>query len=110
MSAAVTAPATAAPATRSGGAKRVLPGFGLTLGYTLFYLSIIVLIPLATLLFKTFELTWAQFWKVVTDPIAVSAYKVTFGASAIAAGLAPSYLAAAAPSAPPELSGGQPGH
>ena len=85
MSAAVTAPATAAPATRSGGAKRVLPGFGLTLGYTLFYLSIIVLIPLATLLFKTFELTWAQFWTVITDPIAVAAYKVTFGASLLAA-------------------------
>ena len=84
MSAAITAPATAAPAAKRSG-KRVLPGFGLTLGYTIFYLSIIVLIPLIALLFKTFELTWAQFWKVVTDPIAVSAYKVTFGASAIAA-------------------------
>ncbi|MEG1202129.1 MAG: sulfate ABC transporter permease subunit CysT, partial [Comamonas sp.] len=72
MSAAITA-----PAARRGGAKRVLPGFGLTLGYTIFYLSIIVLIPLAALLYKTFELTWAQFWKVVTDPIAVSAYQVT---------------------------------
>ena len=72
MSAALTAPATAAPAPRRG-ARRVLPGFGLTLGYTIFYLSIIVLIPLATLLVKTLELTWAQFWKVISDPIAVSA-------------------------------------
>ena len=47
-----------APARRGRGAKRVLPGFGLTLGYTLFYLSIIVLIPLSALIFKTFELTW----------------------------------------------------
>ncbi len=85
MSAALTAPATAAPAPRRGAARRVLPGFGLTLGYTIFYLSIIVLIPLTTLLVKTFGLTWAQFWKVVSDPIAVSAYQVTFGASAIAA-------------------------
>ena len=85
MSAALSAPTSTPPTARRGGAKRVLPGFGLTLGYTLFYLSIIVLIPLATLLFKTFELTWQQFWTVVSDPIAVAAYKVTFGASLIAA-------------------------
>ena len=48
--------------------KKVLPGFGLTLGYTLFYLSIIVLIPLSALLFKTFSLSWEQFWTAVTSP------------------------------------------
>ena len=54
--------------------KRVLPGFGLTLGYTLFYLSIIVLIPLAALLLKTFTLTWPQFWEAVSAPRVMLVY------------------------------------
>jgi len=66
-------------------AKRVLPGFGLTLGYTLFYLSVIVLIPLATLVFKTFSLTWEQFWAAVSAPRVLASYRLTFGASLIAA-------------------------
>ncbi|WP_312567987.1 sulfate ABC transporter permease subunit CysT [Comamonas sp.] len=74
-----------APARRGRGAKRVLPGFGLTLGYTLFYLSIIVLIPLSALVFKTFELTWEQFWEAVSAPRVVASYKLTFGASFLAA-------------------------
>ena len=74
-----------APARRGRGAKRVLPGFGLTLGYTLFYLSIIVLIPLSALIFKTFELTWAQFWDAVSSPRVVASYQLTFGASFMAA-------------------------
>ncbi len=74
-----------APARRGRGAKRVLPGFGLTLGYTLFYLSIIVLIPLSALVFKTFELTWDQFWEAVSAPRVVASYKLTFGASFLAA-------------------------
>ena len=65
--------------------KRVLPGFGLTLGYTLFYLSIIVLIPLSALLFKTFSLSWEQFWTAVTSPRVLASYRLTFGASLIAA-------------------------
>lgn len=73
------------PARRGRGAKRVLPGFGLTLGYTLFYLSIIVLIPMLALLLKTFELTWEQFWAAVSAPRVVASYKLTFGASLIAA-------------------------
>ena len=73
------------PARRGRGAKRVLPGFGLTLGYTLFYLSIIVLIPLSALVFKTFELTWDQFWEAVSAPRVVASYKLTFGASFLAA-------------------------
>ncbi len=65
--------------------KRVLPGFNLTLGYTLFYLSLIVLIPLSALVFKTFTLTWDQFWLAVASPRVVAAYKLTFGASFLAA-------------------------
>lgn len=74
-----------APARRGRGAKRVLPGFGLTLGYTLFYLSVIVLIPLSALIFKTFDLSWAQFWEAVAAPRVVASYKLTFGASFMAA-------------------------
>jgi sulfate transport system permease protein len=63
----------------------VLPGFGLTLGYTLFYLSVIVLIPLSALFFKTFTLTWEQFWSAVTGPRVLASYRLTFGASFLAA-------------------------
>ena len=75
----------AAPSRRGRGAKRVLPGFGLTLGYTLFYLSVIVLIPLSALIFKTFELSWEQFWVAVSSPRVVASYQLTFGASFMAA-------------------------
>ncbi|MDW5444314.1 MULTISPECIES: sulfate ABC transporter permease subunit CysT [unclassified Polaromonas] len=77
------APPPALPARRA--AKKVLPGFGLTLGYTLFYLSIIVLIPLSALLFKTFSLSWEQFIAAVTSPRVMASYRLTFGASLIAA-------------------------
>ncbi|MBL9135871.1 MAG: sulfate ABC transporter permease subunit CysT [Verrucomicrobiales bacterium] len=62
-----------------------LPGFGLTMGYTLFYLSVIVLIPLGGLFLRVFDLTWAQFWNLATADRALAAYKLTFGASFIAA-------------------------
>lgn len=75
----------ATPVRRGRGAQRVLPGFGLTLGYTLFYLSVIVLIPIMALFFKTFELTWEQFWTAVSAPRVVASYKLTFGASLLAA-------------------------
>ena len=65
--------------------RRVLPGFNLTLGYTLFYLSVIVLIPLSALVFKTFTLTWDQFWAAVASPRVVASYQLTFGASLVAA-------------------------
>jgi sulfate/thiosulfate transport system permease protein len=65
--------------------KRVLPGFKLTLGFTLFYLSVIVLIPLSALLFKTFTLTWDQFIAAVSSPRVVASYQLTFGASFLAA-------------------------
>jgi len=84
MSAAIlAAPSGLAPARRAS--RKVLPGFGLTLGYTLFYLSIIVLIPLSALLFKTFTLTWDQFVTAVTSPRVMASYRLTFGASLIAA-------------------------
>jgi sulfate transport system permease protein len=63
----------------------VLPGFGLTLGYTLVYLSLIVLVPLSALFLRTASLPWEQFWKTVTDPRVVASYRLTFGASLIAA-------------------------
>src|SRR3990167_374339 len=66
-------------------ARRVLPGFKLTLGFTLFYLSVIVLIPLSALVFKTFTLTWEQFVFAVSSPRVMASYRLTFGASLIAA-------------------------
>ncbi|MEY3125739.1 MAG: hypothetical protein RLZZ573_2259 [Pseudomonadota bacterium] len=70
---------------RKRATKRVLPGFNLTLGFTLFYLSLIVLIPLSALVFKTFTLTWEQFWAAVASPRVLASYQLTFGASLLAA-------------------------
>jgi len=64
---------------------RVLPGFGLTMGFTLCYLSAIVLIPFAGLVVRTLELSWADFWRLATTDRALAAYRLTFGASLIAA-------------------------
>ena len=61
--------------------KRVLPGFGLSLGFTLVYLSLIVLIPLSAAFAKTASLTWPAFWNIVTAPRVVATYKLTFGAA-----------------------------
>ncbi len=65
--------------------KNVLPGFNLTLGYTLLYLSLIVLIPLSAAFIKTTELSFDEFWSVVTAPRVVASYKLTFGASLLGA-------------------------
>ena len=65
--------------------KNVLPGFNLSLGYTIFYLSLIVLIPLSAAFIKTTELSLHEFWAVVTAPRVLASYKLTFGASLIAA-------------------------
>jgi sulfate transport system permease protein len=62
-----------------------LPGFGLTMGFTLFYLSVIVLIPLGGLVLKSSNLSWAEFWKLATTERAMAAYRLTFGASFVAA-------------------------
>ncbi|MEO7940278.1 MAG: sulfate ABC transporter permease subunit CysT [Burkholderiaceae bacterium] len=85
-SATLPAPAPLAPAARGRrGKRRVLPGFNLTLGYTLLYLSLIVLIPLSALVFKTFTLSWEQFWTAVSSPRVLASYRLTFGASLFAA-------------------------
>jgi sulfate transport system permease protein len=63
----------------------VLPGFGLTFGCTLLYLSLIVMIPLAAVFAKSFTLGWSGFWETVTAPRVVASYKLTFGASLAAA-------------------------
>src|SRR6266446_4058719 len=62
-----------------------LPGFGLTLGFTLFYLSAIVLIPFAGLVVRACEISWAEFCRLATTDRAIAAYNLTFGASLIAA-------------------------
>ena len=74
-----------APVGQKRAARRVLPGFRLTLGYTLLYLALIVLIPISALFFKTFAMTFDQFWVAVTSPRVLASYKLTFGASLIAA-------------------------
>jgi sulfate/thiosulfate transport system permease protein len=64
---------------------RVLPGFGLSMGYTLIYLSLIVLIPIAFLFLKASTLSLADFWETVTDDRVVASYKLTIYTSLIAA-------------------------
>src|SRR5919199_5056788 len=63
----------------------VLPGFGLSLGFTMTYLGLIVLLPLSTLVAKTAGLGWQAFWASVTTPRVVSSYRLSFGASFLAA-------------------------
>lgn len=63
----------------------VLPGFGLTMGFTIFYLGFLVLIPLGGLVLKAAELSPAAMWEVATAPRALAAYKLSFGAAFIAA-------------------------
>ena len=65
--------------------RRVLPGFGLTMGYTLAYLSLIALIPLSSILLKTEGMGWERFWHVVLSPRVIAAYRLSIGASVIAA-------------------------
>lgn len=63
----------------------VIPGFGLTLGYTLVYLSLIVLIPLSATFIKSIELGWDGFWSTVTAPRVLASYRVSFGSALLAA-------------------------
>jgi sulfate transport system permease protein len=65
--------------------RGVLPGFSLTMGYTIFYLGLLVIVPLSALVLKTSALGPVQFWETVTNARALAAYKLTFGASAVAA-------------------------
>jgi sulfate transport system permease protein len=63
----------------------ILPGFNLALGFTLLYLSLIVLIPLSAAFIRTTELSWQEFWFAVTTPRVMASYRLTFGASFAAA-------------------------
>jgi len=65
--------------------RRILPGFGLSLGFTVFYLCLIVLVPLSAVFLKTFTMTWDAFWNTVTSGRVMASYRLTFGASLIGA-------------------------
>lgn len=65
----------------------MLPGFGLTLGYSTLYLSLIVLLPLAALATSVFDMTWEQFWSAATDPRALASYRLTLFTAAAAAAI-----------------------
>ncbi|MEO7329689.1 MAG: sulfate ABC transporter permease subunit CysT [Minicystis sp.] len=68
-----------------GKRKSVLPGFGLSMGITLVYLSLVVLVPLSMIVLKTSTVGWSRFWQIALDPRAIASYKLSFGASLIAA-------------------------
>jgi sulfate transport system permease protein len=68
-----------------GRTSRVLPGFTLSLGFTILYLGLIVLIPLSAVFLKTFTMTWDAFWSAVSSDRVLASYKLTFGASLIGA-------------------------
>ncbi len=70
-----------------GSGRSVLPGFGLSLGYSIFYLSLIVLIPLSAAFLKTFGMTWAEFSAAVFSDRVLAAYRFSFGAALLAGGL-----------------------
>lgn len=65
----------------------VIPGFGLTMGFTLVYLSLIVLIPLSLLFFKATALGWGYFWSAVTSARVLASLKLSFGTALISAGI-----------------------
>ena len=67
------------------GQPRVLPGLGLTLGYTVLYLSLIVLVPLAALLLRAAGMGWSEFWMAATSPRVLASYRLTFGTALVAA-------------------------
>ena len=64
----------------------IIPGFSLTLGYTMIYLGVIVLLPLSMVFFNTLSMSWSEFWETIAHPRAVASYKLSFG-TALAAGL-----------------------
>lgn len=67
--------------------KSVLPGFGLSLGLAALYASLIVFIPLAGLVLKSLELSWAELWAVISNARSIASYKLTFGAALAAAAI-----------------------
>jgi sulfate transport system permease protein len=75
------------PRARSIKQPSILPGFGLTLGITVVYLGLLVLLPLAALFLKAASISFEQFWTIATSPRALAAYRLSFGAALTAAGL-----------------------
>ncbi|MDQ3797396.1 MAG: sulfate ABC transporter permease subunit CysT [Pseudomonadota bacterium] len=67
--------------------ESVLPGFGITMGFSLLYLSLLVLLPLSALIIKALNLSWAQLWAVATDPRSLASYRITFSASFVGAAI-----------------------
>lgn len=65
--------------------RNILPGFGLSMGYTLAYLSLLILIPLSSLVFRAVELSWSEFVEIITSPRVLASFRLTFGLSAAAA-------------------------
>src|SRR5262245_23822640 len=68
-----------------GTKQNVLPGFGLTMGFTLTYMSLLVMLPLSTLVVMTSKLSWSRFWETVTAPRTFAAYKLSIGGAVVAA-------------------------
>ena len=87
VTAETTAPASQGKAARVKRKKRpsVIPGFGLTLGYTVLYLSLVVLIPLSATFFKAAHLTWPQLQDILTDRQVLAAFRLSFLSAAAAA-------------------------
>src|SRR5471030_1994613 len=79
------APPVTATVPVRGAPFRVMSGFRLSLGFTIFYLTLIVLIPLSAVFLKTFTLSWEGFWSAVTSARVMASYKLTFGASLLGA-------------------------
>jgi sulfate/thiosulfate transport system permease protein len=68
-----------------GTKKNVLPGFGLSMGFTLTYMGLLVMLPLSTLILMTAKLSWDEFWTIVTAPRTLAAYKLSIGGAVVAA-------------------------
>ncbi len=85
MSASAATIAGAAPRARTS--PGVLPGFGLSTGFTVLYLCVVVLVPLSTLALRASALSWADAWRIVASPRALASYRLSFGASLAAAGV-----------------------
>lgn len=74
------------PARVAAGRRRgVLPGFGLSTGFTVLYLCLVVLVPLSTLAFRSSTLSWAEAWRVIASPRALASYRLSFGTALAAA-------------------------
>ncbi|MFN4210528.1 MAG: molybdate ABC transporter permease subunit, partial [Devosia sp.] len=65
--------------------KHLLPGFGLTLGVSMLYLTIIIALPLLAMLLKVGGMGWEEFWRIVGSNRSLAAYRITFGSAFIAA-------------------------